>query len=217
VKAADPKTESLRERCVREALAIIEESGVEGLSLREVARRLNVSHQAPYKHFADRDHILAEIVDRTFAAFARHLDARPKRDNPHDDLAEMGRAYLEYARKHPLQYRLMFGTPLPDPHSHPAMMRSAQHAFSLLRECLRRIRQAEGWPEDPDGTVKDALFVWATMHGLSGIMQASALQTLELSPALLTDTVPHLLRRVGMALTASAPNPATPIRRKTHG
>jgi AcrR family transcriptional regulator len=217
VKTANPKGESLRERCVREALAIIEESGIEGLSLREVARRLNVSHQAPYKHFADRDHILAEIVDRAFSAFARHLDARPKRDCPRDDLAEMGRAYLSYARKHPLQYRLMFGTPLPDPYRHPAMMRSAQHAFSLLRECLRRMRQAEGWPEEPDGTVKDALFVWAAMHGFSGIMQASALQTLELSPALLSAAGPHLLHRVGTALTASAPNPSKPSWRKTHG
>jgi hypothetical protein len=97
------------------------------------------------------------------------------------------------------------------------MMRSAQHAFSLLRECLRRIRQAEGWPADPDGTVKDALFVWAAMHGFSGIMQASTLQTLELSPALLSAAAPHLLHRVGMALTASALKPVKPMRRKTYG
>src|SRR5262249_13970267 len=166
------------------------------------------------KHFADRDHILAEIVGRTFAAFARHLDARPKRDNPRDDLAEMGRAYLTYARVHPLQYRLMFGTPLPDPRHHPAMMRSAQHAFSLLCECLGRIRQAEGWPEDPDATVKDALFVWSAMHGFSAVMQTSALQTLEFSPDLLADSIPHLLQRVGMALT---PNPANLSEGRTHG
>jgi len=57
----------LRERCVTEALAIIQEQGVEQLSLRDVARRLGVSHQAPYKHYANRDALLAEVVARELA------------------------------------------------------------------------------------------------------------------------------------------------------
>ncbi|MCG8692745.1 MAG: TetR/AcrR family transcriptional regulator, partial [Minwuiales bacterium] len=69
-----PVPKDLREACVREALAIIDTSGVEELSLREVARRLGVSHQAPYRHFPSRDHILAEIVTRAFESFARYLD-----------------------------------------------------------------------------------------------------------------------------------------------
>jgi len=113
------RTGVLREDCVREALAIIEKVGVEGLSLRDVARRLKVSHQAPYKHFSSRDHVLAEIVSRAFASFAQYLDARPKSDDPHEDLAAMGRAYLEYANKRPVSYRLMFGTPLPEPGRNP--------------------------------------------------------------------------------------------------
>jgi AcrR family transcriptional regulator len=204
----------LRESCIREALAIIEETGIEGLSMREVARRLNVSHQAPYKHFADRDHILAEIVGRTFAAFARHLEARPKSDDPRQDLAAMGRAYLDYAREHPLQYRLMFGTPLPDPADHPEMMQSAQHAFLLLRNCLVRIRQVEGSPAESTATELDALFVWSTMHGLSGILQASALRTLNLSAALLAATAPHTLQRVGNALAALPTRTSVTSRRK---
>ena len=90
-------------------MAIIGETGIEELSLRDVARRLGVSHQAPYKHFPSRDHLLAEIVSRAFAAFAQHLDARPRSQNPHEDLAAMGRAYLDYAREHPFHYPLMPG------------------------------------------------------------------------------------------------------------
>ncbi|MBV9750100.1 MAG: helix-turn-helix transcriptional regulator, partial [Acetobacteraceae bacterium] len=150
---------------MREALAIIEEAGVEALSLRDVARRLGVSHQAPYKHFPSRDHLLAEIVARAFAAFARHLDARPRSDDPHHDLAAMGEAYLRYATEHPLQYRLMFGTPLPDPNQHPEMMRSAQHAFSLLRDRLARMDGGREPKRAADAAELDALFVWSTMHG----------------------------------------------------
>jgi AcrR family transcriptional regulator len=112
MKQPRAKTRNLRESFVLEAMAIIGETGIEELSLREVARRLGVSHQAPYKHFPS-DHLLAEIVSRAFAAFAQHLDARRRSQNPHEDLAAMGRAYLDYAREHPLHYRLMFGTPLP--------------------------------------------------------------------------------------------------------
>jgi len=115
METSPAKTRNLREECAREALAIIEEGGLEALSLREVARRLGVSHQAPYKHFPSRDHLLAEIVSRAFTGFAHHLDSSVPGGNPREDLAAMGRAYLAYALEHPLHYRLMFGTPLPNP------------------------------------------------------------------------------------------------------
>lgn len=196
------RTRSLREDCLREALAIIDEAGVEGLSLREVARRLGVSHQAPYKHFPSRDHLLAEVVRRAFAAFARHLDDRPRGENPADDLAALGRAYLAYAREHPLPYRLMFGTPLPDPAHHPEMMRSARHAFALLRDCLDRMG-ADGSKGVPsEATDLDALFVWSAVHGLASILQTGALSTLGLPPAVLASSPSHTLLRIGAALGA---------------
>lgn len=199
--ARSPKTAvgDLREACAQEAF-IIKESGAEALSLREVARRLGVSHQAPYKHFSSRDHLLAEIVSRAYNDFARYLDARTQSSNPIEDLGEMGRAYLEYALKFPLYYRLMFGTPLPDPEEHTAMMRSAQHAFSLLRDCLSRmspppVNETSGFAPE-----LDALFVWSTMHGISSILQARALETLDLPAEVLSAAPQHALKRIGFAL-----------------
>jgi AcrR family transcriptional regulator len=199
-----PKRETaddLREACIREALNIIEREGLEKLSLREVSRRLGVSHQAPYKHFPSRDHILAEIVRRAFDAFGDYLDAQAAGRAPEDALTGLGRAYLEYAAAHPLQYRLMFGTPLPDPAQHPDMMRSARRAFTLLHEAIARLR-GEADNADPalDAGVLDALFVWATMHGLAGIRQAAAVETLGLPAATLAQIDAHGLRRVSRAL-----------------
>ena len=167
---AKARPANLRDACVDEARAIIAESGVESLSLRDVARRLGVSHQAPYKHFPSRDHILAEVVRRAYADFAAHLDARPRHDDPHADLSSLGHAYLDYARTHPLEYRLMFGTPLPPPPEHPDMLRDARHAFSILETALSRLPVRE--PHH------DALFVWSTMHGLASIMNGHAIETL---------------------------------------
>lgn len=188
------KASELREACIQEALVIIATAGVEGLSLREVARRLGVSHQAPYKHFPSRDHILAEIVRRTFDAFAQYLDQRPLTGDPHMDLRTMGQAYFEYAASHPLEYRLMFGTPLPDAAEHPHMMHSAQHAFRLLRDCIARMKTAS------NTTDLDALFVWSTIHGLASILQTHALDTLALPPETLNAVIQHTLKNIGAAL-----------------
>lgn len=194
------KYEDLREACITEALAIIETSGIENLSLREVSRRLGVSHQAPYKHFPSRDHILAEIVRRTFEEFAHHLDARPRSAHPEEDLESMGRAYQQYAREHPLQYRLMFETPLPEADEHPEMMESAQHAFSLLRDCIQRM----ALPTDAD---LDALFVWSTMHGLASLSRARAVKAIPLSSERLGTAHEHTLFRISAALSSQRDAP----------
>ena len=204
-RARREKPKDLREACVQEALAIVETSGIEGLSLREVSRRLGVSHQAPYKHFPSRDHILAEIVARAFATFARFLEDRHTTGDPDADLGEMGRCYLEYALAHPLQYRLMFGTPLPDPDAHPEMMKQARHAFSLLLDGIDRLSDVEPVPASPAGAEMhaaelDALFIWSTLHGLSSILYSNAVDTLALPRSVLEAAAAHTLMRIGMAM-----------------
>lgn len=204
-------TADLREACLREALAVIERSGVESLSLREVARGLGVSHQAPYKHFASRDHLLAEVIRRIYDGFARHLDDRPRHDDPHADLGAIGEAYLAYAAAHPLQYRLMFATPLPDPIAHPAMMASARHAFAILNAAIDRVHGRPAAASPAGRAVPlDALYVWATVHGLASIMQASAMRTLALPASVLDAMKPHAMGRLHAAMTAPLPKDEQP-------
>jgi hypothetical protein len=114
----------------------------------------------------------------------------------------MGSAYIAYALERPLQYRLMFGTPLPDPQKHPEMMRSARHAFSLLQDGLARLFKALRAPTTQTGVDLDALFVWSSMHGLASLLQTRAIENLALAPAILAATPSHLIARIGAALTA---------------
>lgn len=198
--ARKPKYDNLREACISEAMTIIEADGIENLSMREVSRRLGVSHQAPYKHFASRDHILAELLKRAFAEFAQHLDSRPTAEDPHADLAAMGRAYLQYAAQNPLQYRLMFGTPLPDPAEHPDMMTQAQHAFALLRDALSQMAL-------PGDANLNALYVWSTMHGLASILQMQMFDTLAVADYDLEQMVQHVIAHIGTGLAGESPPP----------
>ncbi len=191
----------LREACVAEALAIIGDAGVERLSIREVARRLGVSHQAPYKHFPSSDHLLAELVRRTFVSFAEHLEHRPRGESPGDDMQCMGEAYFRFAMDHPLKYRLLFGTPLPDPAQHPAMMEEARKAFTVLLAGVAEMRGG-----GPLGAVSselqlDALFVWSVVHGMATILQTTALHQLGLDEATLRRAMPHALQSIGRALS----------------
>ncbi len=197
---ARTKHENLKEACIVEALAIVEQEGVEKLSLREVARRLGVSHQAPYKHFPSRDHILAEVVGRAYADFAEFLEARPRSDDPHEDLHNMGVAYLEYAFGHPLQYRLMFGTDLPDPGAHPDMMRKAQHAFALLQRGVDAVHDQTRGPGPHGSTNHDAMFIWSTLHGLAGALQSQAIQTVDMSEQELKNAIPEVMERMGRSV-----------------
>jgi AcrR family transcriptional regulator len=194
----------VKEACIEEALRIIDTAGVEQLSLREVARRLGVSHQAPYKHFPSRDHLLAEIVTRAYRSFADYLDRRPLTGDPAQDLGSMGIAYLDYARLHPLQYRLMFGTPLPEPGEHPAMLEHARHAYAVLLAALRVLPSASGGPRSARQVDHDAMFIWATLHGLASILQSDALRTLELAPERMQEFASETLVRIGAGIAVES-------------
>lgn len=198
-----PKSEAatpleLRDACIVAAQELIAERGLENLSLREVSRKLGVSHQAPYKHYPSRDHLLAEVMRRCFQRFAAHLDARRRFDDPQADLESLGLQYLSYARQHPLQYRLMFSTTWPQSAEQPELVRDATHAFDILRGVLRRMH---GESEALRDTVElDALYIWSTMHGLAGVMNGPCVDGIGLKARVLKQAVPHAMQRMGEGL-----------------
>jgi len=196
----------LKEACIQAAREVIAEKGVEGLSLRDVARKLGVSHQAPYRHYPSRDHLLAAIMQRCFEDFATFLDHASKAHTT-DALLGMGEAYMRYAAQHPLEYRLMFGTPWPEPAAHPDLVRHAVHAFDLLRHQLHQRLQQGACAAQADAPAQlaqaelQALFIWSSMHGMASIQQANVMQHLVLSPGVPAQAEPYLMGMMHTALT----------------
>ena len=201
------KPDDLKAAVVDEAFAVIADEGLDNLSLREIARRLGVSHQAPYKHFPSRDHILAAVVARCFARFAEALEDRPATEDPFADLGNMGLTYLDFAEREPLAYRLMFNTPLPDGAAHPDMLARARHAFELLHARLETLPLRDPEHAIADPNKHDALFIWSALHGLASLMQSDATKTVGLSDAEKTVAVERLMRRLGMALAPADQHP----------
>lgn len=90
----------LRSAVLSAAWKLIEKEGMSGLSVREAARRAGVSHNAPYRHFADREALLAALVAEGFELLNKALENRAGR--------ELGEAYIAFALEHPKRFRLMF-------------------------------------------------------------------------------------------------------------
>ncbi|MFT6670556.1 MAG: AcrR family transcriptional regulator [Afipia broomeae] len=199
-KASKTRTGNLREDCVAEALSIIATDGIDKLSLREVARRLGVSHQAPYKHYESRDHLLAEVLKGAYSQFANYLDSQLKKGSANENhLREMGEAYIRYAMSHPLEYQLMFNTDLPDPSGHPDMLKQAHHAFDMLRDALRSRAKTSQRPMAAKEIDHQALFVWSTLHGFVSIMRSEVAAELKVGAkqSAATDVLSHIGRAIG--------------------
>lgn len=200
-------TQGLKDACVEIAQAVIAEYGVEKLSLRDVARRLNVSHQAPYKHYPSRDHLLAEVIRRCFRRFTLALNRRKRSEEPIEDMWALGASYLSFALQNPLEYRLMFGTPWPQVQVSTELIIDSQHSFNVLRQAMTPLYAGTGAGVDVIDV--DAMFVWSSMHGLATILQCQAMQNLDLKAEVMEKTTENVMQMINLALEARIRNLAS--------
>jgi len=160
---------NLREALIAAALTLIAERGPAGFAFAEVARAAGVSPAAPYRHFKDRNALVAEIARRGFERFAEELERAWADGRPDPVLAieRCGKAYLAFARRDPASYAAMFepGFPIED---EPALLVASDRAFGVLRRaaelaCARTART----PRPPAMMV--ALHLWAMAHGIASL------------------------------------------------
>ncbi len=156
--------DDLRQRILETARALLDEQGAAALSLREVARRAGVTHQAPYHHFADRESILAELVTQGFEELERRLArAHAGRGGVQDTLAASGMAYVGFALDHPGVFRIMFRADLCDTARFPQAQAAGERAHA---ELMHLVRLVHGGVDDP----ALAAMHWAQVHGLAGLL-----------------------------------------------
>jgi len=144
----------LRAALVRVAGEILDQGGAAALTLREAARRAGVSHSAPYRHFADREALLAEVVAQSFARLGAALsEAAPAGG------AAVARAYLRFALEHPRRYQLMYAQEAWPARSDDRLeqLDPVMHAFAATL------------PEvgDMDRARRSATAAWALLHGIA--------------------------------------------------
>ena len=147
------------------ALAIIESDGAESLSMREVARRAGVSHQAPYHYFGDRSGILAAISEEGFTGLAQAFRDVHETEMP---AAKAGFiAYLNFAREHIGHFRVMFRNDICGVTTHASTAIAADSAFDELRLMVARIT---GPSIDSETAHTFAFTLWSHAHGLATLV-----------------------------------------------
>jgi AcrR family transcriptional regulator len=153
----------LKHALVEAGLALTDESGLEALSTRALARKLGVSHAAPARHFPQRSLLVAEVAAAAFESFSEVLSSAAQRAAKGRAFAAMGRAYVRFALAHPGLIRLMFSPEIA--HMSPAPKRLAQAsaaAYAVLEDGARHALGARATPE----RVEIAAFLgWSVAHG----------------------------------------------------
>ena len=170
----------LRQALLRSALAILTESGVAGLSLRAAARRARVSAMAPYRHFADKDALLAAVAEHGFRELAGRLTAATATAaDPRAGLAAQGVAYVLFACDQPGLFKLMFGPTIEQKSGHPALDAAGNACFNALRQAVEAAKFING-----DHDVSDvSLACWSLVHGLSALIVDGRLPEHDAGPA----------------------------------
>jgi AcrR family transcriptional regulator len=158
---------NLKEALMRAALDLIAEKGPAGFTFAEAARSAGVSPAAPYRHFRDRDELLANVALNGFGQFEAALtrawdNGRP---DPFTAFDRLGKAYLAFARSEPAYYSAMFeaGIPL---ETNPDLREAGERAFAVLRSAAEALIAAMPLKTRPPALMM-ALHVWALAHGVA--------------------------------------------------
>jgi AcrR family transcriptional regulator len=154
----------LRRALLDEALRTIEAHGVEHLTLRTVGERLGVSRSALYRHFADKQSLLATVGKEGFRKLRQTIaDAWEKNGRGRAGFQAMGKAYVQFAVAHPSHYRVMFGGFIESAAKDDHFVAEANAAFQVLADAL--VEQQNAGDIRRDDPVLMARFVWALVHG----------------------------------------------------
>ena len=160
---------NLREALIAAALELIGEKGPAGFSFAEAARSAGVSPAAPYRHFRDRDALLADVAARGFELFTARLEAawNDGAPDPMRALDAVGRAYLAFARDEPAHYAAMFEAQLP-PDLNRELTVASDQAFAVLRRAAEAVC---AWlPADSrPPSLMVGLHIWTMAHGTASL------------------------------------------------
>jgi AcrR family transcriptional regulator len=154
----------LRRALLEEALLTIQTHGVEHLTLRTIGERLGVSRSALYRHFADKQALLATVGTEGFRKLQRVLaDAWARNRRGRAGFEAMAKAYVQFAVAHPSHYRVMFGGFIESAAKDDQFTAEAEAAFQVLVDALTEQQKAGDIRRD--NPVLMARFLWALVHG----------------------------------------------------
>ncbi|MGL4396470.1 MAG: TetR/AcrR family transcriptional regulator [Hyphomicrobium sp.] len=160
---------NLREALIAAALDLIALKGPSGFTFAEAARAAGVSPAAPYRHYRDRDALMADVARRGFETFEQRLSSAWNGGKPDAMCAfeAIGRAYLDFARREPALFSAMFESGLSFA-QFPDLRDAGDRAFNVLRDACQVLVETRPAGQRPP-VMMIALHIWALSHGIASL------------------------------------------------
>jgi AcrR family transcriptional regulator len=160
---------NLKEALIQAARELIAEKGPAGFTFAEAARSAGVSAAAPYRHFRDREALLADVAREGFVRFEAMLTTGWANGKPDAMTAfhNVGRAYLAFARAEPAYYAAMFESGVP-PDANPELRAASDKAFAVLRNAADTLVASLPIGKRPPSLMM-SLHVWSLAHGIASL------------------------------------------------
>ncbi|PHR68635.1 TetR/AcrR family transcriptional regulator [Alcanivorax sp.] len=171
----------LHQQAHDQALAVLRLEGDSAISLRGIAKQIGVSAPALYRHYADRESLLAELAISGFAALRQQL-LSVEQHAPRAALIGIGLAYVAFAQSEPNLYRLMFGGRVLPKGAHPRLDQAGLGAFNVLQDTIARGQRA-GYLKPAPLSLMTAT-AWSLVHGLSQLTIDGHLPNADAEPQL---------------------------------
>ena len=160
---------NLREALIAAALDLISKKGPAGFTFADAARAAGVSAAAPYRHFRDRDALMADVARRGFERFAAELALAWDGGKPAPRAAfeRVGRAYLQFAEKEPALFAAMFESGV-QIGQYPDLREAGDRAFAVLRQGWEALAATLPKERRPPSLMM-ALHIWSLSHGIAAL------------------------------------------------
>lgn len=157
---------NLKHELIAMALSVCAELGWEAVNMRDLANRIGVSHTALYRHFKNKEELLAEVIKEGFRRLAQAI---AKIDTNKDGFTAIGVSYIEFGLQQPSLYDLMFGLNNFRFDKYPELKQASNLAFDTI---IEGVRLALGTKSEAKIMTK-SYQIWASVHGLVGILRRS--------------------------------------------
>ena len=158
---------NLRNELLDTAEAQLADTSVDELSLRALARAIGVSQTAPYRHFKDKNELLAALATRGYRKLLAQLEeaAELMGDDPEAEMHSFAHTYVNYAITHPDLFKLMFGPSLQPQGSYPELYAASRDTYELVRSIMRSGIERKIFRDEDDHYMANA--GWSGIHGLA--------------------------------------------------
>ena len=163
----------LRNTLIKTGLKILSKDGANALSLRKVAKKAKVSHAAPYRHFCDKETLIAAIAEEGFRKLSKRMEEYAatipdKPDDPFDKLVKLGRAYIQFALDNPDHYQVMFGGFIEKKDAYPELKSTSEKSFEQFVNIVQTF-QNNGYIVN-DNPIQLAMCIFSMVHGLAMLL-----------------------------------------------